>query len=77
MKRTLFPTHAIFHKALVTISFIILSASYSIAQAPAKWSVIGNTAVSGDFLGTTNNEDLVFKTNNTTCLLYTSDAADE
>jgi len=42
-----------------------LSASYSIAQAPAKWSVNGNTAVSGDFLGTTNNEDLVFKTNNT------------
>lgn len=37
----------------------------SFSQTPAKWNVNGNTAANGDFLGTTNNQPLVFYTNNT------------
>jgi hypothetical protein len=37
------------------------------------WSLNGNTITSGQFLGTTNNENLVFKTNNTTQAIITSD----
>lgn len=33
------------------------------AQNPASWTTAGNTATSGDFLGTVNNEPLLFKTN--------------
>lgn len=38
---------------------------FSHAQTPAKWSVNGNTTANGDFLGTTNNQPLIFYTNNT------------
>ncbi|MFL5765479.1 MAG: hypothetical protein ACJ77K_16155 [Bacteroidia bacterium] len=38
------------------------------AQTPAKWSVSGNSITSGDFLGTTNNEDLIIKTNGNTAV---------
>ncbi len=64
MKRTLFPTHAIFHKALILFTFFILIAINSFSQSGAKWATGGNGASSGDFIGTTNFESLVFKTNN-------------
>jgi hypothetical protein len=34
------------------------------SQAPAKWNVNGNATVTGDFLGTTNNQPILFYTNN-------------
>lgn len=37
---------------------------FSYAQTPAKWSVSGNAVATGDFLGTTNNQPLIFYTNN-------------
>lgn len=55
-----------FNKTLFVFSFLFIFCASVFAQTPAKWSVNGNTATSGDFLGTTNNEELVFKTNNTT-----------
>ncbi|MCW3463547.1 hypothetical protein [Chitinophaga nivalis] len=36
----------------------------SAADAAANWSLKGNTPAAGDFLGTTNNSALVFKTDN-------------
>ncbi|MEO5645254.1 MAG: hypothetical protein ABIQ40_00255 [Bacteroidia bacterium] len=43
----------------------ILSSTISFAQTPAIWSVNGNSTTSGDFLGTTNNNPLIFYANNT------------
>ena len=37
----------------------------ALAQGGAKWSVSGNSVNSGDFVGTTNNEDLILKANGT------------
>lgn len=46
------------------ISFLLLPL-IGFAQAPAKWNVNGNVVASGDFLGTTNNQPLIFYSNNT------------
>jgi hypothetical protein len=46
--------------------FLLFNSSF--AQTPAKWSVAGNSVTSGDFLGTTNNEDLIIKTNGNTAV---------
>ncbi|MEO5641752.1 MAG: hypothetical protein ABIQ40_03915, partial [Bacteroidia bacterium] len=35
------------------------------SQTPANWKVNGNAAATGDFLGTTNNQPLIFYSNNT------------
>ena len=35
------------------------------AQAGAKWATGGNSTSTGDFIGTTNNNPLIFKINNT------------
>ncbi|CAN5852555.1 hypothetical protein BH11BAC7_BH11BAC7_23280 [soil metagenome] len=35
------------------------------SQTPAEWNVNGNAAANGDFLGTTNNQPLIFYSNNT------------
>ena len=53
-------------KVFATLSFVVFITNCSFSQSAPKWSVDGNVATSSDFLGTTNNEDLVFKTNNTT-----------
>ncbi|MEO5643345.1 MAG: hypothetical protein ABIS12_08465, partial [Bacteroidia bacterium] len=37
----------------------------SVAQTPANWKVNGNAVATGDFLGTTNNQPLIFYSNNT------------
>ncbi|CAN5155688.1 hypothetical protein BH09BAC5_BH09BAC5_26400 [soil metagenome] len=53
-------------KILGTLSFFLLVMSTnSFAQQAAKWSLDGNTTSNGDFLGTINNEPLIFRTNNT------------
>lgn len=52
-------------KRISIVLFFITSIPAAWAQAP-KWSTTGNAAASGDFLGTTNNEPLLLKTNNTT-----------
>jgi len=49
--------------SLVVLSLIVLG------QSGKKWSVQGNNTVQGDFLGTKNNQNLVFKTNNTQRML--------
>src|SRR5437870_484578 len=38
--------------------------SFSYAQPAGKWSTSGNSTNTGDFLETTNNSSLNFKTNN-------------
>lgn len=63
MKRALFSTTHAFSIAFI---LFILIATNGFSQAGIKWNVTGNIAASGDFLGTTNNEDLIFKTNNAT-----------
>ncbi len=47
---------------LVAMIGVALS-STAIAQGGQEWSVSGNSISAGDHIGTTNNEDLVFKTN--------------
>jgi hypothetical protein len=70
MKRTLSPTHAFYNKALLLINLILLSAINIFAQGPPeplpnqRWSTVGNNTANTDFLGTTNNQSLIFKTNN-------------
>src|ERR1044071_444242 len=44
---------------------LVLIPFSAFAQTPAKWNVNGNVVANGDFLGTTNNQPLVFYTNNT------------
>jgi hypothetical protein len=52
-------------KNIITLVFLIGATTSVFAQSGAKWSASGNAANSGDFLGTTNNEALVLKANNT------------
>ena len=66
MKRTHNFCGAILCKALIIFTCLMANSNKSFSQSAPKWSVEGNTATSSDFLGTTNNEDLIFKTNNTT-----------
>ncbi|MCC6836944.1 MAG: hypothetical protein IT234_00265, partial [Bacteroidia bacterium] len=49
----------------ITVSIISITVK---AQSGIKWSTNGNSATQGDFIGTINNEDLIFKTNNSTAL---------
>ena len=51
-------------KKLLLTSLIFISTYYSYGQAGAKWATGGNSIGTGDFLGTTNNFPLLFKTNN-------------
>jgi len=46
---------------------ILICCTYldTLAQGGAKWSVSGNSIDPGDFIGTTNNEDLILKANGT------------
>ncbi|MFI5204268.1 MAG: hypothetical protein ACHQF2_07205 [Flavobacteriales bacterium] len=52
------------HFILVAASFFICTQALS--QGGQKWSVNGNATANGDFIGTTNNEPLVIKTDNVT-----------
>lgn len=58
-------------KQILSLFIILCLSQYSIAQnnnansnANAQWKINGNTASTTDFMGTTNNQSLVFKTNN-------------
>jgi hypothetical protein len=55
-------------KSCITLVFVAL-ASFVFSQPGQKWAVGGNATAAGDFIGTTNNQPLVFKTNNTTRLI--------
>jgi hypothetical protein len=52
----------------ILIILIFCTASLGFSQINAKWSRNGDNINSGDWLGTTNNEALIFKTNNNTAL---------
>jgi len=45
----------------LVVAFTITTTAFS--QAGQKWSTTGNATTSGDFIGSTNNEPLIFKTN--------------
>ncbi len=50
----------VLHRFVLVLSFV-LSATFTNAQN--NWNVNGNATTNGNFLGTTNNEPLIFKTN--------------
>lgn len=50
--------------SFLPFSLFLLIPVLSFSQTPAKWNVNGNATVNGDFLGTTNNQPLIFYTNN-------------
>jgi hypothetical protein len=54
----------------LVVAFTITTTAFS--QAGQKWSTTGNANSNGDFIGSTNNEPLVFKTNNITRGMFTS-----
>jgi hypothetical protein len=51
------------HSRVFCFLFLVLPV-LAFSQTSAKWNVNGNTAATGDFLGTTNNQPLLFYTNN-------------
>lgn len=71
MKRTLYPTHALLNKAVLIFSLLFFFQMNSFAQGP-KWTTLGNATSTGDFIGTTNFQPLVFKTGNTTRGAFTA-----
>lgn len=58
MKSTLFT------QILISCLFALSLSTKLHSQTAAKWMVNGNATVSGDFLGTTNNQPLIFFANN-------------
>lgn len=59
---------ATFYAAILSAALI---GYYQTAKAQ-NWTVLGNAAVTGNFLGTTNAHDLRFRTNNTQRMIVTS-----
>lgn len=59
-------------KQLLVLIAVIAITSTCFSQGGQKWAASGNSTSSGDFLGTTNNQPLVLKTNNTTRGTFTS-----
>jgi hypothetical protein len=55
------PTHL--RRIFLVVILIAAVAIHSHAQTNLFWNVNGNTSANGNFLGTTNNEPLIFKTN--------------
>lgn len=53
-------------------TFFIISNIISYSQNGPPWKPAGNISSNGDFLGTLNNVDLLFKTNNTTRITLSS-----
>jgi hypothetical protein len=51
-------------KTILLVILILLIIRNSNAQSTNWWRTVGNPAVSGDFIGTTNNSALNFRTNN-------------
>jgi hypothetical protein len=48
------------------IIIFAFTTSFSFSQSQNWWRVNGNTPSNSDFVGTTNNTSLIFKTNNVT-----------
>lgn len=51
-------------KKIFLFSIVLLSTNIVFSQAGTKWSVGGNTLNTGDWLGSTNFEPIIFKTDN-------------
>ncbi|HYG53506.1 MAG TPA: hypothetical protein VD905_21610, partial [Flavobacteriales bacterium] len=51
-------------KLILSGAIFTASLQFALAQGGAKWSVGGNSCGGSDFLGTTNNQDLIFKSHN-------------
>ncbi len=51
-------------KICLLVAISLLGSQHANAQAGAKWATGGNSSAAGDFLGTTNNFPLLFRTNN-------------
>jgi hypothetical protein len=52
-------------KTTIFTTFVVLFSNIiAFAQSGVKWDLGGNPAASGSFLGTTNNVQLFFRTNN-------------
>jgi hypothetical protein len=51
-------------KTIITSALLIAASAFSYAQSGQKWATGGNSNVTGDFFGTTNNFPIDFKTNN-------------
>lgn len=51
-------------KKTIKSTFFIFISVLSYAQSGQKWSTNGNITSSGDFIGTTNNDPLILKSNN-------------
>lgn len=56
------------YKVILTVAVITCGAFNLKAQTNADWNINGNSISNGNFLGTTNNEPLVMKTNSTEAL---------
>lgn len=54
--------HCIYTKRFIILLLVIITGTLS-AQINPFWNTNGNTAANGDFIGTNNNEPLIFKTN--------------
>lgn len=52
------------HSLLIIAGFFFLFPIVVFSQPGAKWATGGNSTGTGDFLGTTNNQPLLFKVNN-------------
>lgn len=52
-------------KIIITSTLFVFTLALSYAQSGQKWATGGNSNSTGDFIGTTNNFPLDFKTNNT------------
>jgi len=59
-------------KQILTIVVSLTITSTAFSQAGQKWATSGNTISIGDFIGSTNNQPLVFRTNNNHQGMFTS-----
>lgn len=59
-------------KLTITLSFF---SATLLAQNGPKWGTNGNATSTGDFLGSTNNQPLIFKTNNTQVGMFNTDGS--
>ncbi len=54
-----------FYKKTISVFSMLLLINVSVHGQGAKWSTAGNGISTGDFIGTTNNFPMIFRTNNT------------
>lgn len=71
MKHSLSQSFALINKVVLIFSVLILFSMSVFAQGP-KWTTLGNTNSTGDFIGSTNGQPFVIKTNNITRGTFTA-----